>query len=59
MAQKNIYEYDAKKLIANELPKYFPDFNYHNKLVVIDCETDLDKAITAFQKVGEMLDVIS
>ena len=46
MAQKNIYEYDAKKLIASELPKYYPDFNYHNKLVVIDCETDLEKAIS-------------
>ena len=46
MAQKNIYEYDAKKLIASELPKYYPDFNYHNKLVVIDCETDIEKAIS-------------
>ncbi|MBY9013173.1 MAG: ATPase [Candidatus Lokiarchaeota archaeon] len=46
MAQKNIYEYDAKKLIASELPKYFPEFNYHNKLVVIDCETDLEKSIS-------------
>ncbi|MFX0012577.1 MAG: ATP citrate lyase citrate-binding domain-containing protein [Candidatus Hermodarchaeota archaeon] len=45
MAQKNIYEYDAKKLIASELPKYYPEFKYHNKLVVIDCETDIDKAI--------------
>ncbi len=46
MAQKNIYEYDAKKLIASELPKYYPDFKYHNKLVIIDCETDLEKAIS-------------
>ncbi len=46
MAQKNIYEYDAKKLIASELPKYYPDFDYHNKLVVIDCETDLEKTIS-------------
>jgi len=46
LAQKNIYEYDAKKLIASELPKYYPDFNYHNKLVVIDCETDIEKAIS-------------
>jgi len=46
LAQKNIYEYDAKKLIASELPKYFPEFNYHNKLVVIDCETDLEKSIS-------------
>ncbi|MFX0020127.1 MAG: ATP citrate lyase citrate-binding domain-containing protein [Promethearchaeota archaeon] len=46
MAQKNIYEYDAKKLLAGELPKYYSDFNYHNKLVVIDCDTDLEKAIS-------------
>jgi ATP-citrate lyase beta-subunit len=46
LAQKNIYEYDAKKLLASELPKYYPEFNYHNKLVIIDCETDLDKAIS-------------
>ncbi|MFX0178401.1 MAG: ATPase, partial [Candidatus Hodarchaeota archaeon] len=45
MAQKNIYEYDAKKLLANQLPKYFPQFNYHNKLVIVDCDTDLDKLI--------------
>ncbi len=46
MAQKNIYEYDAKKLLASELPKYYPEFKYHNKLVIIDCETDLEKAIS-------------
>ena len=46
MAQKNIYEYDAKKLLATQLPKYYPEFNYHNKLVVIDCETDLEKAVS-------------
>jgi ATP-citrate lyase beta-subunit len=46
LAQKNIYEYDAKKLIASELPKYYPDFNYHNKLVIVDCDTDLEKVIS-------------
>ncbi|MFX0033434.1 MAG: ATP citrate lyase citrate-binding domain-containing protein [Promethearchaeota archaeon] len=46
MAQKNIYEYDAKKLLATQLPKYYPEFNYHNKLVIIDCDTDIEKAIT-------------
>ena len=45
MAQKNIYEYDAKKILANELPKYYSNFNYHNKLEIIDCETDIDKLI--------------
>ena len=45
MAQKSIYEYDAKKLIASELPKYYPAFNYHNKIAVIHCETDLEQAI--------------
>ena len=45
MAQKNIYEYDAKKLLATELPKYFPDFNYHNKLAIINSNTDINKLI--------------
>ncbi len=43
MAQKNIFEYDAKKLLAKELPKYYPNFNYHNKLAVIESTTNLDK----------------
>ncbi len=43
MAQKNIYEYDAKKLLAIQLPKYYPEFNYHNKLVIIESDTNLDK----------------
>ena len=45
MAQKNIYEYDAKKLLASQLPKYYPEFNYHNKLAVVLCETDLNQFI--------------
>ena len=45
LAQKSIYEYDAKKLLASQLPKYYPDFEYHNKLVIIDCDTDIEKAI--------------
>ena len=45
MAQKNIYEYDAKKLLATQLPKYYPEFDYHNKLVVVECDTDLEKLI--------------
>ncbi|MHA1304295.1 MAG: ATP citrate lyase citrate-binding domain-containing protein, partial [Candidatus Heimdallarchaeaceae archaeon] len=43
MAQKAIYEYDGKKLIASQLPKFFPEFKYHNKLAVITFDTDLDK----------------
>jgi len=46
VAQKNIYEYDAKKLLATQLPKYYPEFNYHNKLVIIDCDTDIDEVIS-------------
>ncbi|MFX1413592.1 MAG: ATP citrate lyase citrate-binding domain-containing protein [Promethearchaeota archaeon] len=46
MAQKNIYEYDAKKLLTTQLPKFYPEFNYHNKLVIIDCDTDIDKVIS-------------
>ena len=45
MAQKNIYEYDAKKLLADELPKYYPHFNYHNKLAIAECDTDLEQLI--------------
>ncbi len=43
MAQKNIYEYDAKKLLASELPKYYPNFNYHNQLAIVECDTDLEQ----------------
>jgi succinyl-CoA synthetase beta subunit len=45
MAQKNIYEYDAKKLLASELSKYYPEFKYHDKLVVVECDTDLEQLI--------------
>ncbi len=45
MAQKNIYEYDAKKLLADQLPKYFPQFNYHNKIAIIESDTELDKLV--------------
>lgn len=45
MAQKNIYEYDAKLLLAKELPKYFKEFKYHNKLVIADCDTDLEQLV--------------
>ena len=44
-AQKNIYEFDAKKLIADKLPKYYPGFQYHNKLALIEVGTDIDKLI--------------
>jgi ATP-citrate lyase beta-subunit len=45
LAQKNIYEYDAKMLLANELPKYYPDFKYHNKLAIAEPDTDLEQLI--------------
>ncbi len=45
MAQKNIYEYDAKKLLATQLPKYYPEFEYHNKLAIVLCETDLNQLL--------------
>lgn len=45
MAQKNIYEYQAKKLLANELPKYIPNFIYHNKLAIVNSEMDLTELI--------------
>ncbi|TXT59840.1 MAG: putative ATP-citrate synthase (modular protein) [Promethearchaeota archaeon] len=42
MAQKNIYEIDAKKLLADQLPKFFPEFDYHDKLVIITPDTDIN-----------------
>ncbi len=45
MASKSIYEAAVKQIIAAELPKYYPEWKYHNKLVVIDCDTDIDKII--------------
>jgi ATP-citrate lyase beta-subunit len=45
LAQKNIYEYDAKMLLAKELPKYYPEYKYHNKLAIAECDTDLDQLI--------------
>ena len=45
MAQKNIYEMDAKKLIASELPKYYPQFEYHNKIAIIEPSKDIDQVI--------------
>ncbi|MHA2000773.1 MAG: ATP citrate lyase citrate-binding domain-containing protein [Promethearchaeota archaeon] len=43
MAQKAIYEYDGKKLIASQLPKYFPGFKFHGKLAILTPETDIDQ----------------
>ncbi len=43
MAQKAIYEFDGKKLIASQLPKFFPEFTFHNKLAILTPETDIDK----------------
>ena len=35
----------AKKLIASELPKYYPQFEYHNKIAIIEPATDIDQVI--------------
>ena len=43
MARKSIYEFDAKHLLAKELPKYFPEFDFHGKLAIITPETNLDE----------------
>ena len=43
MASKAIYEFEGKKLIASELPKYYPDFKYHGKLAILTPETDFGK----------------
>jgi ATP-citrate lyase beta-subunit len=45
LAQKSIYEYDAKKLLASQLPKYYSNFDYHNKLALVECDTDIEKLI--------------
>lgn len=46
MAQKSIYEFSAKKLLMSELPKYFPEYNYHGKLAVITPDTDWNDLVT-------------
>ena len=43
MARKAIYEYDGKQLIASQLPTFFPEFNFHNKLAIVTPETNLDQ----------------
>ena len=48
MAQKSIYEFSAKKLLMSELPKYFPEYNYHGKLAVITPDTDWNKLVTDY-----------
>jgi ATP-citrate lyase beta-subunit len=45
MAQKSIYEFSAKTLLMSELPKYFPEYNYHGKLAVITPDTDWNKLV--------------
>ncbi|MFX1311714.1 MAG: ATP citrate lyase citrate-binding domain-containing protein, partial [Promethearchaeota archaeon] len=42
MAQKNIFEYDAKKLLQHLLTKFYPNFNYHRKLAVITDDMNLE-----------------
>ena len=49
LAQKNIYEFDAKKLLASQLPKYYPEFEYHNKLFIVDSNTNLDNVMSENQ----------
>ncbi len=46
MAQKSIYEYSAKKLLMSELPKYFPNYNYHGKLAVITPDINWDVLVS-------------
>jgi len=36
---------DAKKLIASELPKYYSQFEYHNKIAIIEPATDIEQVI--------------
>jgi len=45
LAQKNIYEYDAKMLLASQLPKYYPEFKYHNKVAIVLNDTDINQLI--------------
>jgi len=43
MAQRGIREYDAKRMLAAELPKYLDDgFSYEGKVALVGPETDLD-----------------
>ncbi len=42
MAQRGIREYDAKRMLASELPKYLGDaFGYEGKVALVGPETDL------------------
>jgi ATP-citrate lyase beta-subunit len=45
MAQKSIYEVAAKILIASELPKYYPDWKYHNNLAIVDLNTNVNEIL--------------
>ncbi len=45
MASKSIYEAAAKALIASELPKYYPEWKYHNNLALVDLNTDIKKVL--------------
>ncbi|HRW82554.1 MAG TPA: ATP citrate lyase citrate-binding domain-containing protein, partial [Methanothrix sp.] len=42
MAQRGIREYDAKKMLAERLPNYVPDFDYDGQIVLVTPETDLE-----------------
>jgi ATP-citrate lyase beta-subunit len=42
MASKSIYEAAAKKIIAVELPKYYPEWKYHNKIAVLDLNSNIN-----------------
>jgi ATP-citrate lyase beta-subunit len=35
-----------KKLLASQLPKYYPEFQYHNKLAIVSSETDFNQLIS-------------
>ncbi len=42
MAQKGIREFDAKRMLASELPKYLSDgFTYEGKVALVDPDTDM------------------
>lgn len=45
MPQRPIYEYSAKKLIYERLPRYLPDFKHHGMLAVVSPDTLWDTLV--------------
>lgn len=55
MAQRGIREYDAKRILAQELPKYLKgDFGYEGHVALVSPDTDLDQLTKSNSWLTEM-----